>query len=363
MRQTLRKLPRILLTSGGSLVGQNLVQALAGRRENLVLMATNSEVGEPALAEMDRVFPVPPTSGNEEELALIMADLVDSFNIDLVIPCRDEDVLLLARLREARPDLEARILAGRSILAEICLDKLKSADFSLRHGLPFAESCSAADREQAGSMARRLGFPLIIKPRRGFASRGVRLILNQLQLDAVLGNDHLLIQAWLGDPGPVADSCQDMQRNGIPLFHTFEADKHSVQAILGRNGEVLAVHATLHRMRSGISWGVQNADCPRLQSLGARCAEVFAGQGWVGPLNIQCQRRLDGEYVIFEYNGRFTGATAARCLLGFDEVGIVGREFLGWPVPGQSEYRFVRVEKRLVSVGVAAAEMGGGDGN
>ena len=35
---------------------------------------------------------------------------------------------------------------------------------------------------------------------------------------------------------------------------------------------------------------------------------------------------------IFELNGRFTGATAVRRHLGFDEVGLALRELLGLPM-------------------------------
>ena len=52
-----------------------------------------------------------------------------------------------------------------------------------------------------------------------------------------------------------------------------------------------------------------------------QCAQAFAGAGWRGPLNIQCQQDTQGTPLIHEFNGRFTGATVDRWLLGFDEVG------------------------------------------
>jgi carbamoyl-phosphate synthase large subunit len=62
---------------------------------------------------------------------------------------------------------------------------------------------------------------------------------------------------------------------------------------------------------------------------GHRCAQTFSAAGWRGPLNIQCQRDADGVLLIHEFNGRFTGATVDRWLLGFDEVGAAIETFTG----------------------------------
>ena len=72
---------------------------------------------------------------------------------------------------------------------------------------------------------------------------------------------------------------------------------------------------------------------PAASEIGARCAEVFAEVGWRGPLNIQCARTKDGRLLIHEFNGRFTGATVERWLLGYDEVGAAVERFTGRRLP------------------------------
>ena len=61
--------------------------------------------------------------------------------------------------------------------------------------------------------------------------------------------------------------------------------------------------------------------------MGIKCGEVFSQQGWRGPLNINCQQDRKGKVKIFEFNGRFTGATHARFLLGYDEIAIALHNF------------------------------------
>jgi hypothetical protein len=81
---------------------------------------------------------------------------------------------------------------------------------------------------------------------------------------------------------------------------------------------------------------------------------VFADAGWRGPLNIQCQRAPDGEILIHEFNGRFTGATLTRWLLGFDEVGATIEQFTGRPIPSDRVPASAAVEAFDFVVGRAA---------
>ena len=73
--------------------------------------------------------------------------------------------------------------------------------------------------------------------------------------------------------------------------------------------------------------------------MGRRIAEAFAAEGWRGPLNIQCQRAGDGRLLVHEFNGRFTGATSDRWMLGFDEVGETIELYTG--------FRFARPRPRV----------------
>ena len=88
---------------------------------------------------------------------------------------------------------------------------------------------------------------------------------------------------------------------------------------------------------------------PDAPTLGLRCAQVFARLGWRGPLNVQCQRPPGGPLTIYEFNGRFTGATAARTLMGFDEVGLALQAFAHRDIGPVATPPATRVVRQLVS--------------
>lgn len=341
---------RLLLLSGACLVGQNILAALDGRRGGLHLSAINSVAAEPALFDFDEVFLSGNLRDDPDAFARRFGEVLATVGPHLVLPCRDDDVAFLARFAETRPASSAKFLCGASAPAEAMLDKQASWQFSRRHGLPFAPTTSCdGDASTLAHFAAEHGFPLVAKPRQGYASRGVFLVLDAAQLERLAGRGDYIVQQYLGDGDAVHDHARRVALAGIPLFHSFEAVKLSIQAFIAPDGHIAGLFATRNTMRQGRSERVARDDDPTLAALGRQCATAFAGAGWCGPLNIQCQRAPSGELMIYEYNGRCTGATAARRLLGYDELGLALEQFCGIAGRGHGEGAVPREVVRLPS--------------
>lgn len=324
----MRKL-RLLVLSVGTQVGQNILTTLKARRERLELIATSSVAHEPAIFDYDVVYLVPATAAEAQAFERALLDIIERERVDLVIPCRDDDVLHLASLKDRRPDIAPRLLCGKLEAARVITDKWASAQFSTRHGLPFAPSLGEGSREERAAFAREQGFPLVAKPRRGYASQDVYLIVNEAQLARALDRKDWVVQRFLGDPRLIAAYSSTVETSGIPLYHTFQGLKHSIQALIDPNGAIVHVICTRNANRMRRTKRVEADRDPASAQLGELCARVFSAAGWRGPLNIQCQRSAEGALFIHEFNGRFTGATADRWLLGFDEVGAAIESFTG----------------------------------
>ena len=320
---------RLLVLSVGTQVGQNVLTVLAGRRDSLELIATSSVPNEPFVFDYDAVYLVPPTAAEPEAFERRVLDIIARERVDLVIPCRDDDVIALGALRDRRPDLASRLLCGGAETARIIGDKWLSAEFSARHGLPFAPSIADGAAATRAAFAREHGFPLIAKPRRGYASQNVFLISNEAQLERALAGEGWIVQKFLGDASGIAAYLEGLRERGVPLYHTFQGLKHSIQALIAPGGSTAHVICTRNASVMRRSKRVEADHDPVAQEIGSRCARAFAAAGWRGPLNIQCQRSAEGTLFIHEFNGRFTGATVDRWLLGFDEVGAAIEQFTG----------------------------------
>lgn len=320
----------ILIMSCGSLAAQNVIEALFGRRHNLRLVGTNS-VANANVFDFDSVYITPETNASAFESRFRY--VVEKEKPAIVVPTRDEDVAWLSQI-EHRTLVEAvggSALCGEPTCAESFLDKALSYKRACKAGLPFARSI-AIDGRPADEIVAELDLPLVVKPRKGFASRGVSLLWKTQQLDHVPTDGSMLAQEYLGASPDLKSMHKDIGTAGFPLFRSFEAEKFSLQVILG-NQTSSKVCATRHRMRNGMSTHVSLASIPELQTIGQRFADAYRKWGWIGPLNIQCQRNKEGDFRAFELNGRFTGATAARVLIGFDEVGLAFDSVAGLRLP------------------------------
>jgi carbamoyl-phosphate synthase large subunit len=326
---------RLLISSVGSLVGQNVLETLTDRRSAFHVAGTTS-VSKFALDRCDCVYLVPETAAPPSAFQRRFTEVFERERPDLVLPGRDADVTVLAEMAATDPALAARLACGNAASARLFEDKWLSHGFACEHGLGFAPSAVASGPEGIGdveSLAERHGFPLIAKPRLGFASRDVRLIHNRRQLDAAVRQPGLIFQEYLGDASRIAAFRASCEAEGLPLHYSLEADKFAVQTLVRRDGQAGRIFCTRQAMRAGRSVEVQAIDSPQLQQLGADYARAFAAAGWRGPLNIQCQLSAAGRYCAYELNGRLTGATAARYFLGYDEVATILEDLSGRPAP------------------------------
>lgn len=312
---------KVLFLSGGSLVGRNLLDVLEKRRDGFHLICTNSFAGEPSIYEYDEVLLSPLIDKEREAFDDFFFKVMETYHPELVIPCRDDDVLFLAEKKKQNLSKYQNVfLAGPVHLAKSFLDKWESYQLSKNLGLPFAETISVdAGWDQLLQFVRKVGFPVIAKPKKGFASRGVFLVTNENQLHSFQGLVNYIIQEYLGNRNKVSDYLDKVNNQGIPLFHSFEEEKVSIQASIGPFGELGGYIITIHMMRQGVSSLVKLNRNEKHHSQAKKWIDTLIKAGWVGPINIQCQTDLDGNLTIYEYNGRFTGATSARYFLGFDE--------------------------------------------
>jgi len=344
--------PTLLLLSGGSQVAQYILLALQGRRERVRLLATSSIADEPGLWGFDKVFLAPVTAKEPRAYRDRLLEIDARERVDLFVPCRDDDVVALAELAAERPELAPRALCGSADVARMMSDKWHSSQFCDRHGLPYARSIVTSSQASAEQFAREVGYPLVIKPRDGFGSHGVFLIENDEQLRRALDRPNYVIQEYLDPPETYWSLKRAIEADGLPLFHTLHGLKHSVELMIGPGGEVTRVFATYNSHAFRVSRIKPNDEAETL-ALGRRCGEVLAEAGWRGPVNVQCQRDRRGRVTIHEFNGRFSAATAARAMLGYDEVAHGVELFTGARLP-EAEWQ-ARPAAHVVSQLVAKA--------
>ncbi len=307
------------------MVSQNILETLKNRRKNIIIIGTDASADAP-LYDCDKIYLTPISELPPSNYAECLSKIIIEESPDLILAGRDIDIIILAELKTKFPSIADRFIAGESNLAQLMEDKWLSWQFAQEESLPFAETI-VYDREnnKAGVeiFVQKYGFPFIAKPRKGFASKAVSFILNYDQLSGISSDGSIIIQEYLGDSRKIIDFQESMKCGGIPLFYSLEEVKYSMQMYIGKSGELKGSVVTKHQMRNGVSAGVTIFENHGLEDLIDKYYKVFSRKGWYGPLNIQLQTcNTTNKLKAFEFNGRFTGATAARYILGYDEVGF-----------------------------------------
>lgn len=298
---------RVLVTGAGGPAGVAVIRSLLARDDVDVLAA-----------DMDGwasgLYLVP-----AENRRIVPAGRSETFVDELIALCRDDDVdVLFSTVDVELPGLAARrdelqavgtaLAAPSHATLVTCLDKYRLAqavDGSAR--IPRTRLLTAE------GVAEDWDFPVIVKPRSGAGSRGVRLVPDRPSLEAIPLDDSILIQENL--PG----------------------EEFSVDVLAGLDGGVIAaVPRSRERVDSGVSIAGRTVARAELSDTAAAVARAI---GLTGVANVQLRYSVEGVPALLEVNPRFPGAMPLTIAAGVDMPSLLLDLVLGRPVPASIGFR------------------------
>ena len=243
--------------------------------------------------DADQSFPVPRCT--EPGFIPEVLRLCREHDIRLVVPTIDTELPAYAL---ARPEFEAagiQVCVSSPEVVEICEDKVLTHAWLIRSGLP---TVGQATVEQVRAEPERWPFPLVVKPRRGSGSIGVRVVASGEELAVASAGGDCVVQTVA--PGR----------------------EHTVDVLAARDGRFLCgVPRRRIEVRAGeVSKGVTVRSAP-LIDLARRVTEALPGAA--GPVTIQVFVDPDtGAMVVIELNSRFGG--------GFPRANQAGAHYPQW---------------------------------
>lgn len=294
---------KVLITGGGALLGQGLIRAVRNSTLPVAIVAVDPNPLSAGLYWADSAHLVPMASDpryGDAIRALLRAERPDA-----VLVGTDVELEFFARHREElEREYKTHIVVSDSRVVSIADDKWLTFKFLKESGFRYPDSALPGDE---AALIDRVGFPLVVKPRHGARSVGVSVVNSAAELAAALarGRD-LIVQECVGIP----------------------ADEHT-SGLICFGGRCLASITMRRDLRDGNTYrAFPLPDFPHDAEL-RRMAEAL---GVHGPVNLQF-RLVAGQVKVFEINGRFSGTTPLRGLVGFPEVEMVLRHLLkGEPV-------------------------------
>ncbi|WP_057935977.1 NAD-dependent epimerase/dehydratase family protein [Algoriphagus resistens] len=243
--------------------------------------------------------------------------------IDLLIPGRDDEAFIYAKNRERFALENIEILAASEDMISICRDKEKMSR-ELNPIVDVFVKCYQKDSISELIAKGEAEYPLLAKPRSGFASMGVEIIRNEADLGKI-SDDHIVQELAVPTPD---DPNYQLYMNGIAKNQNPQVSEISIQLVLSKEGEVIGKMASYNKLNNGVPIEILPYENEEIWAVVDKLLPVFKEKGLVGPLNIQGRLTKKG-LKIFEMNPRFTGITGLRALMGFNEVEACIKSWLG----------------------------------
>jgi carbamoyl-phosphate synthase large subunit len=324
---------KILVTGAGALLGQGIVRALQGSSLDCEIVTADSFNLSAGLFWGVRGH-VPP-SPKDPRYIEALTELLRAERPDIVMVGTDTELPLIAQAREA---LEAAsggcVLVSSSKVVNIADDKYLTYEFFKEAGFFPPLSALPEDAAALDELIDTVGFPLIVKPRVGARSIGVSRVTNKNELRAALeGRSDLVVQECVG-----TDS--EEYTAGVLVF-----DGRAEASIVMRRD-----------LRDGNTHRAYLEPFPELNAEVRKFGEALKP---FGPVNFQFRTDRDGRPRVFEINGRFSGTTPMRALVGFNEVEMCVRKILwGEPIL-QPELREATVLRHWTEMTVSRGQFEG----
>jgi carbamoyl-phosphate synthase large subunit len=254
-------------------VGQRVDIVTAFRRAGARTLATDVNPLAPALYYADAHAFVPRV--DDPAYVPALGELVRVHDISLVVPLTDLDHGVLAR---GKAELAALVLLPAPHIVDALEDKWLSHLLFLEHGI------DSPPTWLPDAIPDDLEFPVLVKARRGFGSRGIYRCADRAELEFFLGytTHDSMVQA-----------CCAGEEFSIDVF--CDLDSRCLNA----------VPRTMIESKGGESIKGMTIRDPVLVEFGRSVSEAI---GLVGPANVQCFREADGSHRVTDINPRFGGA-------------------------------------------------------
>ena len=226
-----------------------------------------------------------------------LEEVVNEYGINMLLPFVDGAIAPAAQFVASHPGVACP--GSSREVAEQLFDKCISAEIFAKASLPIPHTLTDLDNPL---------FPLIAKPRRGSASKGIEILTSGEALDRLR---------------PVADKYLIQQY--IP-----DATEITVDCYVASDGRILAVSPRIRlETAGGEAVRTETIDSPEAVTLAER---TINATGLRGACTIQLLRDSTDNLMIMEINPRLGGGVVASVNAGADIPSLIVDEWAGLPV-------------------------------
>jgi carbamoyl-phosphate synthase large subunit len=302
----------ILVSGASGVVGYGTLKSLRKADRGYKLIGTTIYDDSVAPAFCD-VFELAPLT-NEEHYVDWLCGVIQKHKVDMIIPAIEIDMKTWNKERERISKSGATMLLNNPDLIELCSDKWLFYQKLSKTGSRLAIESRLTGTFQ--ELKEGLGLPFLLKPRQGFASKGIVVVDSEEAFDRHQNELGSVLMAQ-------------------PIVGNNE-EEYTVSAFFDKNS-VLLCFMELKRKLSKEGF-TEKARVVSLAGVNEAIRELAKLLKPVGPTNFQF-RVHDGQLKLLEINPRISSATSIRAAFGYNESMMSVEYFLNGKIPVQPQIK------------------------
>lgn len=307
----------ILISGASGIVGYGVLRSLQDHNYNLI--ATSIYKSSPANCFSD-CFEIAPKTTDAGYVQWLI-ETIQKHNVDMIIPCIEDDMFLWNEQRSLLSKYTYPLLNSCELIRN-CADKWSFYQ-ELVQKLPQCCIDSSLSND-FNVLVKKYGLPFILKPRRGFGSKGIVLVSDENVFNKYKSRigQFLMAQKFVGD-----------------VDH-----EYTVSAFFDENSKLLASQQLKRKLsKAGYTESAESVSLDSITPILTNLASVFHP---VGPTNFQFREDNDG-LKLLEINPRISSSTSIRAKFGYNEaemsvIYFLRKELIAQPLLRSGKaYRYV----------------------
>lgn len=263
------------------------------------VVATDCSKYAPAMYLSDSCYRVPPITDSQYIPKIL--EICQREEVGMVLPLREDELELIAECRKVFQEQGILVAVSHIEGLRICRDKYLLYQHLRKCGIPCVRTIDPQEEREA---LESLSFPVIVKPRYGCGSIGLRQIGTREQLEAHEGDGESM----------VVQSCMEGEEYGVDAYVDF------------LSGEVVSIFAKKKiSMRTGET---EKSVSVLEEELFSLTKQTVKSLGLSGPVDIdifQC----GNHYEVLEVNPRFGGGYSHAHACGINFPKMLGENAAG----------------------------------
>lgn len=292
----------IMITGVGAVIGQGIVKSLLNENLQFRLVGIDANSFSVGFQWTDVSYTVPRTDD-----PLWISSIVEICNkekVVLILPGIEQDVKALLQNRDTLiKNTRAFPLLNSSEAMRVGFDKWELCCFAKQYAVkvPLTGLVNNINTDFISNVS----YPLLLKPRKGMAGKGIYRVENREDLDywirRIQVSDYIL-QQYIRD----------------------DNDEYTVSIFGFHDGILTEPFALKRRLNYGSTFEAETIYEPNLSEKVSRIARKL---NIVGPTNFQF-KKVGDDHFLLEINPRFSSSTSIKSAFGFNEPLMAVKSFI-----------------------------------